>query len=96
MRVTGPMLKVLDHLLAAPGHRAYGLEIMDATGISSGTMYPLLMRLHDAGWLTSQKEDIDPSAEGRPARNYFTLTGEGAHEARLLLLDHTPRSVQWT
>ena len=88
MRVTGPMLKVLHFLLSTPGQQAYGLEIMAATGIKSGTLYPLLHRLGDAGLLESSREAVDPSLAGRPARTYFRLSGAGAHEARRIVLDH--------
>ena len=34
------------------------------------------------GWLTSRWEDIDPRAEGRPARRYYQLTPDGIELAR--------------
>ena len=62
----------------ASGHR-FGFDIMEATGLTSGTVYPALERLEARGLLTSHWEDEGAAhAEGRPARRYFTLTAAGA------------------
>jgi PadR family transcriptional regulator PadR len=57
----------------------FGFDIMAATGLTSGTVYPTLDRLERAGLLKSRWED-EASAhhEGRPARRYFALTAAGA------------------
>lgn len=54
----------------------YGLELAEALGIPSGTLYPILHRLVDAGWLESMWEDVDPRVEERPRRRFYRLTGE--------------------
>lgn len=82
MRMTIPVAKVLSALLADPAADRYGLDLMKASGLPSGTLYPILQRLQDAGWLESRWEEIDPVAEGRPARRYYRLTGLGVAEAR--------------
>jgi PadR family transcriptional regulator len=57
----------------------FGFDIMDVTGLTSGTVYPALDRLESAGYLRSKWEDSAAAhAEGRPARRYFTLTASGA------------------
>jgi len=61
-------------LLDDPQVRRYGLEIMRATGLASGTLYPILTRLQETGWVRADWEDIDSSVEGRPARRYYSLT----------------------
>jgi DNA-binding PadR family transcriptional regulator len=64
-------------LAIARGHR-YGFEIMDASGLPDGTVYPALRRLEDAGMLESSWEDEgSAAAEGRPARRYYRLTPGG-------------------
>lgn len=83
MQVTLTTLKVLNVFLEDPAAHRYGLEVMKAAGLQSGTLYPLLARLERAGWLTSAKEQVDPQAEGRPARRYYYLTPEGLSQARL-------------
>jgi DNA-binding PadR family transcriptional regulator len=59
----------------ASGSR-YGFEIIEATGLPSGTVYPALRRLEGADCLASEWED-DRGVEGRPPRCYYTLTSEG-------------------
>ena len=52
---------------------------MAATGLTSGTVYPTLDRLEQAGLLNPIWEDeSDAHREGRPARRYFRLTASGA------------------
>lgn len=82
IRVTATVAKVLAAFLAAPDHDRYGLELMHTTGHPSGTLYPILARLTDAGWITAHWEDTDPATAGRPARRYYRLTPDGAATAR--------------
>jgi DNA-binding PadR family transcriptional regulator len=56
----------------------YGFEIMRATQLPSGTVYPILRRLEAAGQLRSTWEDAATAHdEGRPARRYYEATPEG-------------------
>ncbi|HVS13429.1 MAG TPA: PadR family transcriptional regulator [Thermoanaerobaculia bacterium] len=65
-------------LLAIARGRRYGFEIMDASGLPDGTVYPALRRLEAAGMLDSEWEDeAVAAAEGRPARRYYRLTADG-------------------
>lgn len=57
------------------GYR-YGFDIMDASGLADGTVYPALRRLEAAGYLSSEWEE-EASAEKRPRRRYYALTQEG-------------------
>jgi PadR family transcriptional regulator len=61
---------VLGALLRNPSREMYRRELADETGLMPGTTHPILLRLESEGWVTSYKEDIDPHAEGRPARRY--------------------------
>ena len=66
----------------ASGSR-FGFDIMQATGLTSGTVYPTLDRLEQNGLLKSRwEEESAAHAEGRPARRYFTLTAVGATALR--------------
>jgi DNA-binding PadR family transcriptional regulator len=61
----------------AAGYR-YGFDIIDATGLAGGTVYPALRRLEDAGHLTASWESEHIArAEPRPARRYYELTRAG-------------------
>jgi PadR family transcriptional regulator len=62
----------------ADGNR-FGFDIMDATGLTSGTVYPTLDKLESLGYLTSKWESVHVARrDGRPSRRYFDLTAEGA------------------
>lgn len=59
------------------GHR-HGFDIMRATGLPSGSVYPLLRRLEAAGLVASRWEHIDNARdEARPPRRYYTTTADG-------------------
>ena len=62
----------------ADGNR-FGFDIMDATGLTSGTVYPALDRLESLELVTSRWEDARIARrDKRPARRYFDLTTSGA------------------
>ena len=82
MNVTVTVAKVLRVFLEDPTQPCYGLELMKATGLPSGSLYPVLARLERAGWVRSRREQIDPVAEGRPPRRYYELTPDGLTAAR--------------
>lgn len=61
----------------AAGHR-YGFDVMDATGLASGTIYPALRRLEEAGLLRAEWENATAAHEGgRPPRRLYRLTRQG-------------------
>lgn len=68
-------LAVLDALAADPGAWQYGLQIVAATGLKSGSLYPILIRLGERGLLESQW--LEPEKPGRPPRHAYRLTGAG-------------------
>src|SRR5580693_443463 len=71
---------VLSTMLEQPRGWHYGYELSKATGLTSGTLYPLLMRLSDRGLLDSEWRD--PQRNGRPARHAYRLTAGGLQLAR--------------
>jgi DNA-binding PadR family transcriptional regulator len=87
IRMSGPTLKLLTLLLENPGNARSGASISKATGIGSGTMYPLLQRLEMAKWIEGKWEDADPSEVGRPKRRLYKLTAQGQIEARKALAE---------
>jgi PadR family transcriptional regulator PadR len=73
---------VLEAMLTEPTAQRYGLQLCQETGLPSGTIYPIVARLEDYGWLESSLEDqAHASTRGRP-RRYYRLTGEGVEQAR--------------
>lgn len=70
--VTGVVLQCI-----ARGNR-YGFDVMDASGLPDGTVYPALRRLESAGYLDASWEDAEVAhSQGRPTRRYYRLTAEG-------------------
>jgi DNA-binding PadR family transcriptional regulator len=72
--------KLLVVMLRSPRAWQYGYELSKDTGLTSGTLYPLLMRLSDQGLLESQWQE--PERPGRPPRHAYRLTSEGLAFAR--------------
>ena len=61
----------------AKGHQ-HGFDIIAVTGLPSGTVYPALRRLEDAGWLGSRWEEHRVAQrELRPPRKYYDITKSG-------------------
>ena len=71
---------VLAALLAQPQAWRYGYDLSRETGLKSGTLYPLLIRLNDQGLL--EAEWRQPLQPGRPPRHAYRLTDAGAALAR--------------
>jgi len=71
--MTLAVARVLREFLADPLRPRHGYDLMRATGFPSGKLYPVLAKLTHAGWLIREEEDIDPFAEGRPARRLYRL-----------------------
>ncbi|WP_202529870.1 PadR family transcriptional regulator [Streptomyces sp. SID8358] len=84
-RMTMPTRAVLAAFMARPADEHYGLEVSEAAGLAPGSIYPILIRLEQYGWLESRWEDIDKHAEGRPPRRYYRLSEKGAQDVPLAL-----------
>jgi PadR family transcriptional regulator, regulatory protein PadR len=84
-RMTLQTLRVLALLAEQPLEHHYGLAIATGTGLPTGTIYPILARFEQAGWVTSDWETIDPAAEGRPRRRFYRLTAVGEQQTRQAL-----------
>jgi len=70
---TALVLEALSH-----GYH-YGFDIMDATGLPSGTVYPILRRLDREALLESSWEKhATAQQEQRPPRRYYQITNAGA------------------
>lgn len=75
LNLTYPTALVL-HALSSGSH--HGFDIMDATGLPSGTVYPILRRLDREGLLESRWEEHEKArSEQRPPRRYYAITAAG-------------------
>ena len=79
----------LSALLAQPAAWQYGYDLSKQTGLQSGTLYPLLIRLADQGWLETEWRPSE--MPGRPPRHVYRLTAEGITAARKLSADRRYR-----
>ena len=75
-------------LSVRPRDWRHGYDLMKETGLLSGTLYPLLMRMTDQGLV--EAEWRDPARPGRPARHAYRLTATGVAYARAAVDDHRP------
>lgn len=75
--------QVMRSLAAAPAEWRHGYDLCQETGIKAGTMYPILIRLADRGWLETSWEEGAPG--GRPPRHLYRLTEAGMEAAREVL-----------
>jgi DNA-binding PadR family transcriptional regulator len=84
-RPSKQMLLLLEALAGKSQHWRHGYDLMKETGLLSGTLYPLLMRMTEQGLI--EAEWREPVQLGRPARHVYRLTAAG------LALAQTVRSV---
>jgi DNA-binding MarR family transcriptional regulator len=89
MRVTEPMLDVLEVLLDSADYQMYGWAITKATQRASPTVYKILERLTERGMVTARWEERHPE-ENKPRRRFYRLTGHGAQVAAALLTQRGP------
>ncbi len=81
VRLSFQTLKVLEAFLDRPTQELSGADVHKRSGIVSGTLYPILLRLESAGWFSSRWEAVDPVSAGRPRRRLYRLTRGGLARA---------------
>jgi len=80
VRLSSQTRRVLEAFTADPERWKYGYDLLRVTGLRSGSLYPILARLEQRGWLEAVW-DVD-GPPGRPPRHLYRLTAEGARSAR--------------
>ncbi len=78
--LSGQARSLLLALAQEPRAWQHGYDLSKATGLKSGTLYPLLMRLAEQGLLRSRWEESE--LPGRPQRHAYRLTADGLALAR--------------
>ena len=92
-RLTKSMIAVLEVLIAATRDApAWGLSICMDADLGSGTVYPLLDRLSELGWVSSWQET--GAHPGRPPRRYYELTNTGRVQALAALRTRRERRLR--
>ncbi len=79
-RFSPQTLSALAALERDPAAWRHGYELAKETGLRSGTLYPVLIRLADRGLVEACWEDEQPA--GRPRRHLYRLTPDGLAAAR--------------
>jgi PadR family transcriptional regulator PadR len=79
LRISSQTVLVLTEFLQDPSERKYGYEISRATGLKSGTLYPILKSLADRAVLETRWETAEA---GKPPRHMYRLTASGLQLAR--------------
>jgi PadR family transcriptional regulator PadR len=79
MRASSQTVAVLQALQENGCSWSYGYDLSKVTGLKSGTLYPILTRLHDEGWLENKWEQSPE--QGRPPRHLYRLTAAGSSAA---------------
>jgi PadR family transcriptional regulator PadR len=72
-------LLVLDAFLVQAEEWKYGYDLSRVTGLKSGTLYPILMRMAERHLLETQWESGEP---GKPPRHMYRFTPDGLRFAR--------------
>ena len=72
--------RILAALLEGGASWSHGYELARIAGVKSGTLYPLLIRLEEQGYLEAEWQQ--PAERGRPARHAYRLTPGGVKLAR--------------
>jgi PadR family transcriptional regulator PadR len=90
LRLSAETLRVLERFVDRSADWHYGYELSRETGLKSGTLYPILMRLEkhkllEARWVTTE--------DGVPPRHTYRLTPNGLELARTRLAEASPRWV---
>lgn len=86
-QLTHQGLRVLKAFVENPSKPMTGSALMNTTGLSSGTLYPMLIRFESHDLLESEWERETPQELGRPQRRFYRLTDNGRAIAHRTLAD---------
>ncbi|MDB5694328.1 MAG: hypothetical protein JWO81_3391 [Alphaproteobacteria bacterium] len=79
-RLSSQSLLLLQALADGGSHWQYGLELARMTGLKSGTLYPILIRLAERDLLESCW--LEPERSGRPPRHAYRINAAGRSALR--------------
>jgi PadR family transcriptional regulator, regulatory protein PadR len=79
LRLSSQTIQVLDAFLEGPKEWRYGYDISRSTGLKSGTLYPILIRLNEHKLVETCWKTSEP---GKPPRHMYRLTADGLRSAR--------------
>lgn len=71
----------------------HGYELMKRTSLKTGTLYVILNRLKDRGYLTAEWRGLD-EASSRPPRRVYSLTPKGREYVDRVLKEYAYQSLE--
>jgi DNA-binding PadR family transcriptional regulator len=86
-RISPETLRVLEKFMETPTAWRYGYDLSRETGLKSGTLYPILIRLEKHKLLVARWEVTE---QGVPPRHTYMLTPDGLELARTKLAEARP------
>ncbi|MEO6089907.1 MAG: PadR family transcriptional regulator [Umezawaea sp.] len=92
IKYSAQTLAVLAALCTAPSDWRHGYDLAKDTGLKSGTLYPILVRLADRGLVEARWEAEQPV--GRPRRHLYRLSDGGLAAAQSALSAARPRQAR--
>lgn len=92
-RPSSATIKILNSLADAPDG-LHGYALMQSAALASGTLYPILKRLTDRGWLEKQWK-LEEADDGPPRRIYI-LTALGRTELQTYITPDIEGAVSKT
>ena len=87
-RLSPQTLRVLEQFAERPTAWRYGYELSQETGLKSGTLYPILIRLAEYSLLDTTWVKTE---EGVPPRHTYRLTQKGLEAACAVLAERRSR-----
>src|ERR1700748_2956119 len=96
IRLSPQTLQIVDGFLQDPEGWKYGYDLSRNTGLKSGTLYPILIRLAERKLLETSWERAEI---GKPPRHLYRLTADGmrfAREHRQLRSTGSARPAAWS
>lgn len=85
LRLSHQSLTVLAIYLQNLNEEFSGIDLIKLTGLSAGTLYPILLRFEEKGLLKSHWEEGDPKKLKRPRKRFYKITASGEGIARRAL-----------
>src|SRR5499427_7801050 len=91
-RLSPQSASILAALAVSPSTWRHGYDLAKQTGLKSGTLYPILIRLADRGLVEACWQD-EPTP-GRPRRHLYRLTAAGLASATGALASAAERAAE--
>jgi PadR family transcriptional regulator, regulatory protein PadR len=77
-------LRVLEVFLENPAESFAAADVQQRSGLTCGTLYPILLQLEFTGYFVSCWEQFDRSGAAPPRRRLYRLTANGLVRAGAL------------